>query len=324
MKLTFQKDGLLMALQSVQGVTGTSSLPILSNVMIRTVDGGIECVATDLEISISMSIPGDIIEPGAITIKSKRITDIVKELPNNESIQFKTTEKDRVIIECGSGKYDLVGMSADEFPEMQVLEGESLTMSGQNLCDLIFKTEFAAATEEVRYFLNGVFFKLTPEFTDVVATDGKRLALAKCDPMVSDEESGIIIPLKTVREVSKIYSESVEVRILVVGNKILFSDGIATLVSRLIEGDYPNYMNIIPESTPGKAIVNRVALLSAIRRVSLLSNPHNFAVALHIGHESPSEGVMVYSKAPELGEAREVVSIESASQSEVIGFDARL
>ena len=321
MELTFEKNDLLYALQVLQGVAGgRNTLPILSNVLIRAEDSTIECMATDLEVGIKMKVDGEVKEGGAITVSAKKLVDIVKELPVDKPIDLVTTANDRVEITCGDGVYKIIGMPDEEFPQLPSVEGEALSIGGETLVDVIQKTEFAASTEEVRYFLNGLYFNLQTDRTEVVATDGNRLALTHCEPLNAGEASGFIVPLKAVREIAKTFADAGEVEVSVLESQILFTDGNATLTTRLVEGEYPNYEKIIPESTDGRTVVSRDQILSATRRVALLSNPKNYSICLEID----TEQVRVSARTPELGEAHETVPVESGNGSVRIGFDARL
>ena len=322
MELTFERDDLLYALQVLQGVaSGRNTLPILSNVLIRAEGDTIECIATDLEIGIKMKVEGGITEEGSITVSAKKLGDIVKELPSDKSVNLATTANDRVEITCGDGVYKIIGMSDEEFPQLPSVEGNAVSIGGETLRDVLQKTEFAASTEEVRYFLNGLYFNFLEDRTEIVATDGKRLALAHCEPLNSPSEAkGFIVPLKAVREIDRTFAESGEVDISVFENQILFTDGNATLTTRLVDGEYPNYQKIIPESSEGRTVVSKEQILRATRRVAVLSNPKNYSISLEID----TEQVRVSAKTPELGEAHETLPVESGTGTVRIGFDARL
>ena len=322
MELTFERDDLQDALQILQGVaSGRNTLPILSNVLIRAEGESIECMATDLEIGIRMKVEGEITEEGAITVSAKKLGDIVKELPSDKPVNMATTANDRVEITCGDGVYKIIGMSDEEFPQLPSVEGNAVSVGGETLRDILQKTEFAASTEEVRYYLNGLYFNFLTDKTEVVATDGKRLALAHCEPLNSPgEANGFIVPLKAIREIDRTFAESGEVDISVFENQILFTDGNATLTTRLVDGDYPNYQKIIPETSESKTVVSKEQILRATRRVAILSNPKNYSICLEID----TEQVRVSAKTPELGEAYETLPVESGTGTVRIGFDARL
>ena len=322
MELTFEKDDLLQALQVLQGVaSGRTTLPILSNVLIQATDGKIECIATDLEVGIKIKVEGAIQEDGGITVSAKKLADIVKELPENKTIHLTTTANDRVEITCGDGVYKIIGLPDEEFPQLPSVDGDSLTINGEMLRSILHKTEFAAATEDVRYFLNGLYFNFLPDGMEVVATDMRWLALVRCEPIMSSENvKGFIVPLKAVKEIARTFVESNEVQVSIFENQILFADENATLTTRLVEGDYPPYQKIIPDSTEGRVVVSKEQMLHAARRVALLSNPKNYAIALEIN----TEQVQISAKTPELGEAYEPVPVEAGTGRIRMGIDARL
>ena len=321
MELTFEKDDLLHSLQVLQGVaSGRNTLPILSNVLIQAADGKIECVATDLEVGIKIAVEGAIQEEGTVTVSAKKLADIVKELPEDQTIHLVTTANDRVEITCGDGVYKIIGLPDEEFPQLPTVDGHSLTISGDTLRDVLRRTEFAAATEDVRYFLNGLYFNFLEDKTEVVATDAIWLALAHCEPFSPPENvKGFIIPLKAVKEIERTFAESDQVKVSILENQILFADDKATLTTRLIEGDYPKYQKLIPESTGG-VVVSKEMLLQATRRVALLSNPKNYCICLEID----TEQIQVSAMTPELGEAHETLPVESGTGRVRIGIDARL
>jgi DNA polymerase-3 subunit beta len=322
MELTFEKDDLLHTLQVLQGVaSGRTTLPILSNVLIQAADGKIECIATDLEVGIKIKVEGAIQEDGAITVSAKKLADIVKELPEDKPIHFATTVNDRVEITCGNGVYKIIGLSDEEFPQLPSVDGDSLTIDGPILRDLLHKTEFAAATEDVRYFLNGLYFNFFPDKTEVVATDMRWLSLVRCELLTSSENvKGFIVPLKAVKEIARTFADSPAVTVSMFENQILFADENATLTTRLVEGDYPKYEKLIPESTTGRTVLSKENILRASRRVALLSNPKNYSISLDI----EAEQITISAKTPELGEAHETVPVQSCTANARIAIDARL
>ena len=324
MELTFdEKYDLLHALQVLQGVaSGRNVLPILSNVLIQAADGNIECVATDLEVGIKIKVEGVIQEDGAITVSAKKLADIVKELPEGKTIQFVTTANDRVELTCGDGVYKIIGLPDEEFPQLPSIDGHSLTIDGETLRAVLRRTEFAAAaTEDVRYYLNGLYFNFLEDKTEVVATDMTRLALAQCEPFETPENvEGFIVPLKAIKEIERTFAESDTVRISILENQVLLADDNATLTTRLVEGDYPKYQEVIPEAPDGTAITSKEQLLQASRRVALLSNPKSYAICVEIG----TDQVQVSVNTPELGEAYETLPVESATGQIRFGIDARL
>ena len=321
MELAFTKDELLRSIQILQGVAaGRNTLPILSNVLVRAADNRIEMSATDLEVAIKIVVPGTIFEDGAVTVSARKLGEVVRELPPEE-IKFTTTENHRVEITCGSGVYKIIGLSDDEFPEIESIRGGFFTVPAEVLQSMVDKTEFAASTEETRYFLNGVYLYLTSEKSEVVATDGRRLAVATSEALMPapEEPVGVILPLKAVREFMRTFEESTEVKICLLENQIVFSDDESTLASRLVDGEYPKYEQIIPKDHDNRITVNVENLLSATRRVALLANPKTFSIRFDI----QTNQIAVSAKAPDLGEAYETVTVNSGDGSLEVAFDAR-
>jgi DNA polymerase-3 subunit beta len=322
MELVFNKEELLRAMQMLQGVAaGRNTLPILSNVLIRASDGQIEIAATDLEVGIRMNVSGTVVEEGGITVSARILSDIVRELPP-EDIKLATTANDRVEITCGEGVYKIIGLPDDEFPDLPSIESDFFTMDGPLLCSTIHKTEFAASTdEEARYFLNGIYFHLTPEQTKVVATDGRRLAVVSSEVLTPppEEPTGVILPLKAVKEIAKTFAESAEVKICLLDNQVIFADDDITLTSRLVEGEYPQYEQIIPEDNENRTVVETEKIRNAVTRVALLANQKTYAIRLDIQEDT----IRVSSRTPELGEADETVGVKSGSGTIEIGLNAR-
>jgi DNA polymerase III subunit beta len=321
MELVFSKEELLKAIQVLQGVAaGRNTLPILSNILIRAADGQIEIAATDLEVGIKIAVPGTVIDEGGITVSARKLAEIVRELPPEE-IRLSTTANDRVEIACGDGVYKIIGLPDDEFPDLPSIQSNFFTMDAGILCSTIQKTEFAASVEEARYFLNGLYFHLTPEMTKFVATDGRRLAVASSEALTPapEEPTGVIIPLKAVREIAKTFDESAEVKVCLLENQILFADDDATLTSRLVEGEYPKYEQIIPADHDIHTVVNTEKFLNAVRRVALLANEKTHSIRLDITEDT----IRVSARAPELGEAYETVPIIEANGTIEIALNAR-
>jgi len=320
MELTFEKSDLLKAVQVLQGVAATrNTLPILSNILIEAKDDKIEMSATDLEVGIKVSVPGTITVTGSMTVPARKLAEIVRELPPAD-VKLAVTANDRVEIECERGKYTLPGLSAEEFPPLLSMSDEFFTMSAATVIDMINKTSFAASTEESRYFLNGMYLHLTPEGTKAVATDGRRLAMLSIDPIESvTEEIGVIIPIKAINELKKTFADAEELKISIAENQIIFSNDEATLTSRLVEGEYPKYDNIIPQDNDIRVSVETKALLSVVKRVSLLANPKTLLIRL----DFQESALKVSARAPDFGEAHEEMELKSGSANISVGFSAK-
>ena len=322
MKLTFQRDDLLSPLQMLQGVaSGQDTASIPSNVLIRAEGNTVECMATNMEIGIRMKVEGTVREEGTIAVSAQKLGDIVKGWPVEKPIDLATTTDGRVEITCGNDLYKIVEFVDAEFPQLPSVDDGALAIDGETLRSVLHKTGFAASTEKKRRFLNGLYFNLFEDRTEVVATDGIRLALAHCEPFrLSEESDGFIVPLKAVKEIERNFANSPEVRISRVENEILFADGHATLTARLVDAEYPKYEKLIPESFKGRTVVPRSHILDAIHKVSPLVNPKNPTICLEID----AQQIRIFPQTSEPNEAHETLAVESGTGSIRIGFDPRL
>lgn len=320
MQITVPREELQQALSVLQHITGAkTAIPLLANVRIAADTSGIELAASDLEVALRWRVQGDIAEGGTITLPGRKLNEIVSVLPD-EPIQMESSGN-QVQIVCDRVQYKLFGLPADEFPALPELqeEDEGLRIDGPILARMFQRTKFAAAVEEGRYFLNGVYFHLSPDWVRTVATDSRRLALSQLDLSgVVEKETGVIIPIKAVEETLRTFSDSEEVRIALREKQILFADDRAVLGARLLDGEYPAYSQLIPKSHPIQVEVEKELFATAIRRVSLLANPKTTTVRLEIS----SEEITLSASSAEFGEAREVVPA-SSNDSITIGFNAR-
>ena len=317
MELTLERDDLLRALQGLQdGTTGQNAESVLSNVLIRT-----EAGAIDLEVSVRTKVEATVKAAGTITIPAQKLIETLETLPTDMPINLIKTANDTVEIRCGDSIYKITDISGETFPQPLPVESETFSLSGQTLRDVIHQTAYAASTEDARSFLKGLYFNFLEDRTEIAATDGKRLALACSDPIdLQGKTNGFIVPLKTVQEIPKIFSESIEVEVSVSGNQIRFTDGDATLTTDLVDREYPNYQKIIPQTNKDKVVVSREQLLRVTQHIGQLANPKDCKICLEID----TERIRVSTKTPESEEAYETVSVESATSSIRIGFDARL
>ena len=321
MKLTLERDELLYSLQMLQRIaSGQETSPIPSNVLIHAEGSTIECMATDMEIGIRMKIEGTVKEEGAIVVSAQKLEDIVKASPAEKPIDFTTTD-DQVEITCQEDVYRIIGLPDKEFPQLPSVGAEAFTIDGETLRSVIYKTGFAASTEKKRRFLNGLYFNLFEDRTEVVATDGIQLALAHCEPLkLSGESDGFIVPLKAVKEIERNFANSAEVKISRVADEILFADEHATLTARLIDAEYPKYEKLIPESFKGRTVVPRACFFDAIRKVSPLTNPENPTVCLEID----AKHIRISPNTTEPEVKHETLAVESSTGSVRIGFDPQL
>lgn len=320
MKLTFERDNLLASLQMLQGVANIS--PIASNVLIRAEGNTIECMATDMEIGIRMKVDGTVKETGTILVPVAKLADIVKAWPAEKPIDLTTTTGNRIEITSGNGVHKTVKLADEEFPQLPSVDKAAFAISGETLRSVLYKTEFAAPAKKARQTcLNGLYFNLLEDRTEIVAADGIQLALAHCEPFkLSEESDGFIVPLKAVKEIERTFANSPEVKISRIENQILFADERATVTTRLVDAEYPPYEKIIPTSPTVRTVVPKAPILQAMRKVSLVSDPKTFKVCLEIDEQQ----IRISAKTSETDEIHETLAVESSTGSIRIGMNAQL
>ena len=311
MKLTIERDDLLSSLQMLQGVASDQdTVPILSNVLIHAEGNLIECMATDMEIGIKLKVEGTVREEGTIVVSSKKLGDIVKEWSVGKPIYLSTTADDQVEITGGNGVSKTVKLSTEEFPQLPSIDEEAFAIDGETLRRVLRKTKFAVPTEKARHSLKGLYFNLLKDRTEVVATDGSKLALAYCESIkLAESSDGFIVPLKAVKEIGRIFANSPQIKIARIENQILFADEHATLTTKLINGEYPPYEIIVANSPERRVVVQREPILSVIRRLSLLSNPKCPSVYLEIDEQQ----IRISPKLSAQDEECETLAVESST-----------
>jgi DNA polymerase-3 subunit beta len=319
MKIKITKQDLSSVIQIVQSVVSTrTTLPILSNILLNCKGDKLRLNATDLDIGISCEIPVETIEEGSITIPAKRFNDIIKELPS-DMVTIHSKKNHHIDIEGQKCRFKLNGLPADEFPKFPEFKDKQVLQIDQGVLQEMFRlTSFAVSHEESRYILNGVLMELSENIIRIVATDGRRLAkIEKTLENPVDEDISVIIPIKTVQEINKNLNEEGTVSFVVGKNQVLFDLNGILIASRIIEGEFPNYNQVIPKKTAKKIVLDRGEFLSAIRRANLLTTPDFQAIKFEVFKDK-----MVISKStPDIGESREEIAIDYAGPELIIGFN---
>jgi len=319
MKFKVGKDILLNGIQTVQNViVAKAALPILSNILIETLPGKIRLTTTDLDIGISCVIPVDIQEEGAITLPAKRFSDIIKELPIN-SVSITTKKNNQVNIETELCQFKIMGLAKEEFPRLPEFKDKEVIKIEQSLLkQMLGLTSFAVSVDETRYILNGILFKINKNNLTLVATDGKRLAIVEKKLNYSAEKDvSIIIPIKTINELSRNLKEEGELSLVLGSNQAMFDLGNIVIISRLIEGEFPDYKQVIPAPSENKMRINREQFLLAVKRGSLLSTPDYQAVKLEVFKNK----LVVSKSTPDVGESREELVVDYRGRELAIGFN---
>ena len=326
MNITIAKDQLINGLQAVQNVVSTrTTLPILSNVLLNAKDDKLELTATDLDVTVSCSVEAKVKKPGSTTIPVKRLFGIVRELQNSE-IDIETDDKNFTSVRSGASFYKINGLSADEFPPMpKFKEDKKVTLPQDTVRSMMKKTSFAISTDESRYVLNGIFISLKDHKMTMVATDGRRLALVDEEVDIPDKSSGeFIVPAKAVNELNRLFQEKGEVEIRYTDNQAAFNlkdeKGNAILViTKLIEGNYPNYRQVIPGETKERIALARDEFLHALRRAELMTSDKSNSVKLTFGKNN----LTITANSPEVGEAKESIAINYKGKEMAIAFNPR-
>jgi DNA polymerase-3 subunit beta len=303
MKFSVSKDKLLEGLSIVQNVVSTrTTLPILSNVLLQASEGQIRLTTTDLDVGVRGSVEAQVERSGATTLPARRLFSIVRELPAAE-IYVDVDSKNLASIRSGPSYFKILGLPEEEFPPLPRFDDAKLfTIAQKDLKDGLKKTSYAISTDETRYVLNGTLFSFKDNKLTLVATDGRRLALVDLElEFPRSQEIDVIVPTKAVTELQRLVKDEGDVKVSIGENQIAFEINQTLLVSKLIEGNYPNYRQVIPSEAKERITLERETLLNAVRRVALLASEKSNSVKL-----SFSKGnIDIVATTPEVGEARE-------------------
>jgi DNA polymerase-3 subunit beta len=328
MRLVIERGELLRALGHVASVVERrTTIPILSNVLVRATPQGLELKATDLEREVVEQVGADVAAPGAATVPAHILHDIVRKLPDGAQIEIRReAEKERLTITSGQSRFALQTLPAEDFPDLAAGElGHEFEIEARDLKRLIDKTRFAISTEETRYYLNGIYLHTAHTAGEptlrAVATDGHRLAQVELAlPAGADGMPGVIVPRKTVQELHRLVDGTeAPVKVGVSPSKVRFEIGTVTLTSKLIDGTFPDYARVIPQSNDKELKVSNAQFMGAVDRVSTIASERGRAVKLHIGPDRLTLSV----NNPDGGSATEEIGVAYAASPLEIGFNAR-
>jgi len=319
MKFRISKEAFLDGLQKVQHVVSSrTTLPILSNVLIVAKDGRIQFTTTDLDVGITGSVEAQIDKEGATTLPAKRLVSIVRELPASE-VEVSVDSKNHASMRCGPSFFKIIGLGEAEFPPLpNFQDAKEFRIPQVVLRDGLRKTAYAISSDETRYVLNGIFASFRDGKMTLVATDGRRLAMVDSDlEFPASHETDVIIPTKAVQELQRLLGETGDVIVKLTDNQISFAIGDNLLASKLIEGNYPNYRQVIPGDALERVIISREALLDTVKRVSLLASDKSNSVKLVFSENQ----IEVTANSPDVGEAQEVMDVIYQGKPMQIAFN---
>ena len=319
MKFQIAKSALLEGLQKVQNVVNIrTTLPILSNVLVTAEKDHLYLTTTDLEVTIRAGLQAQVSKMGSTTLPARRLSSIVRELPD-ATIEIDVDDKDVASLTCSSSFFKIIGLSQDEFPPLPKAEGKiSYSLDQAIFREMFKKTAYAASTDETRYVLNGVLLSFKAGKLTMVATDGRRLALIEQELDVPGEaEKDIVLPSKAVNELLHILGDEGELKLHVKENQVMFEFDDVVLASKLIEGAYPNYRQVIPSACEERITVERESLLMALRRVSLITTDKSNATKLTFAKNK----LTILMSTPDVGEAKEILPVKYTGKELSVAFN---
>jgi DNA polymerase III subunit beta len=319
MRFTVTRQNLHQTLSSISSsIPSRTTLPVLSNFLIETGPGAVRLTGTDLDVAVRASVAAEVEEPGSLTVPGKKLQEIVRELPD-APIHI-STRSDQIEIRCGKSRFKLNGLPAEDFPKLPSIGFDGgWTAAGKDLLSLIRHTSFAVSNEESRPVLNGVLWELRDGEMRMVATNGHRLARMRIPAGHSMETTAhLIVPPAALQHVQRLFQPENPVRVAREGNHLGFQAEGTEVYTRLIEGVYPNYEQVIPKDNDRFAILRRKDLESSIRRVAAVASDQTHRIRLEFEPGRMSLNVLT----PDLGEAHDELEVSFDGEPLTIGFNA--
>jgi DNA polymerase-3 subunit beta len=321
MNIKIDREALLKPLSSVSGIVERRhTLPILTNLLLEAKQDTLTLTATDLEMQISLSLPATPSSDIATTVSARKMLDICRALPDQSQITLEITDN-RMQVKAGKSRFNLQTLPAGDYPMMAKGGGDTsltLTLAQNQLKRLLRQVEYAMAQQDIRYYLNGLLFEVNGNRLNVVGTDGHRLSFTSTELQQSYEKQELILPRKTILELIKLLDDSDdEVSIEVSANQANFAFSGIRLISKVIDGKFPDYTRVIPNGYQNIFEVNRQMLLLAMQRASILSNEKYRGIRMVLGKDS----LRLISSNSEQEEAEEELEINYGGDPLDIGFN---
>lgn len=321
MKVIISQSDLLEGLKTVsRAVSGQNTLPVLGNILIRAEGKKVYFSATNLEISIATSVEAEVKNEGAITVPAKILTSYASLLDKDEDVELKLGDGLALEVNSKTSKTKIKGIAADEFPSItRVDSGVRLALSTKDFRAMVQQVAFSAQENASRPILSGVLLKADKSGLSVVATDSYRLSEKKIKPQKEIEELSAVVPVRAIFEADRLASSGDNIEVVVSDNQVAFTVDGTELVSRLIEGQFPDYHQILPKTHKTTAVVDREALSLAVRRVSIFAKENN----QHMKLEFLNDGTLTVSTdSTEIGEERTTIPVSLDGATNVIALNA--
>jgi DNA polymerase-3 subunit beta len=319
MRFTVTRQNLQTGLAAVSASIPTkTTLPVLSNILLDAGEDGVWMSGTDLDVAVRIRIPADVAEFGTLTGPGKKLQEIARELAD-QPVEISTVG-DQIELHCGRSRFKLIGLPSEEFPTLPHVDfEEGWSTGGRDLFSLIQHTVFAVSTEESRPILNGVLWELRDGEMRMVATNGHRLARMAIPAGPSEQTtSELIVPPSALHQVQRLFKEAEEVQVARSGNHLGFRAASTEVYTRLIEGTYPNYEQVIPKDNDKIAVVHKKALESAVRRMAVVASDQTHRIKMRF----EGDRVLLSVLTPDLGEGHDELELSYDGEDIEIGFNA--
>jgi DNA polymerase-3 subunit beta len=320
MKFSIKKENVLEELQLLQGIVEKrSTMPILANILITVKDNEVEMIGTDLEVGLKTHFPAQTEETGSVTVSGKKLFEIVKSLGEKKEVAFVEKEESKMEVSAGESEFKILCLPKEDYPQIPEPKFEKDIVIPLDLLKEMIERTYYAITQEHRYYLSGALLVLKDKFIELVSTDGHRLAYTSndLDSLKLDDQIRVIVAKKTLNELRKM--EDKEVEFDFDSSNLFFRVNNRILVSRIIEGKFPHFEDVIPKDNPTVITLPREEIMSSIRRVSLLSSERSRGIKLNLDKDQ----IRFFSSNPEIGEARDKLDIDYEGPEIEIGFNSQ-
>ena len=329
MKFKINRDHFSNGLAQVLNVVGSkATMPILSNVLIEADKDHISLATTNLDLGIRCKIKAEVKEAGAITLPVKRLATIVRELPSID-VSIETTPNHQAKITSGGSVFKIMGMGKEEFPPMpEFADEKAVALEQEELSTMLKSVSYAQSSDETRYILNGVYFSFKDDKLTLVATDGRRLALTSKELTTPEGAGSIILPAKTVSELVRMLDKGTKVRLAVSEKRSAFQIGTDKvgdnglidniyLFSKVVDGNYPNYNQVVPKETHQRIKLERELFLQCVHRAALVTSEKSNSVKLKLSNNL----LEITASSPDFGDAHESMAIEYSGPELQVAFN---